>query len=268
MIPTERPSIFKSIRARIIQMRKPPVMTMFLAALQTVFFVSNCISRDHTMDKCIVPTSRNVRFVDYFSHWMWWTRGCTSHDKRTHVWRYGSSLVSHYGVSHLINNLVLTLILGTDMEWIYGSRALLIVWFISGVSGIWSYQAWKNVTDRSTTRLVGSSGAVYGLIGCRISNVILNGDSMYTPELVYRVFFILVYILLDSVIFLIDRNTSIAYTAHWGGVLGGVLGGLAMFKNFDERRWEHATSSILICILSVYLTIANVLTYAPKLESC
>ena len=253
---------------RYLRIKKVPIATTVLILSQFLFFTSNCVLQEHSLRKCLSPGTYHLEFQEYFYSWMFWTRGCLNHDKRNQLWRYGSSPMSHYGIFHLSNNLLLTLILGLDLEWIYGSTTLLSVWSSSCVIGIWTYQSWCNYLGRSTTRLVGSSGGVYGLIGCRVSNLILNGDSMIKPEILFRLAFVVLFLIMDIVGFYLDEGSSIAYTAHWGGAVGGLLSGLLVFKNFEVKKYEKIVSRILIGSLSIYSVIMSVSTYVPKLESC
>ena len=255
-------------RSRLSRIKEVPFVTILLIVSQVGFFISNCVYNRHGLKVCISPHEEDVGFADYFYHWMWWSRGCISHDKRDQLWRYFSSPMSHYGALHITNNLILTMMLGLDIEWIYGHRSLLFVWLSSCMIGIWSYQAWKNVIGKGTTRLVGSSGAVYGLIGCRLSNLLLNGDSMIKMEMVFRTFFVVLFIALDIVGYYIDEGSSIAYMCHWGGAAGGVLSGLVVFKNYEETKLESITSKVLIGVLCVYSIIVCIGTYVIKLDSC
>jgi membrane associated rhomboid family serine protease len=254
--------------SRFSRIQKFPVITSLLIVSQVSFFVSNCVYHSHSFARCLSPNHYDINFPDYFYNWMWWTRGCIGNDKREQIWRYASSPMSHYGGLHIANNLLLTLILGIDIEWIYGRKAIMFVWSSSCVIGIWTYQAWSNYMNRSTTKLVGSSGAVYGLIGCRVANLILNGDSMIKPEMVFRLFFIVLFFILDMVGYYLDEGSSTAFTCHWGGAVGGVLSGLIIFKNYQIKKYEIIVSRILIGFISFYSMITLIHTYNIKLNTC
>ncbi|KAJ8598081.1 hypothetical protein CTAYLR_005585 [Chrysophaeum taylorii] len=250
---------------RCLEGRYFPAMTILLVLVQFCFFVANCAKHDDG-DECLDPSES---FDEYFSHWMWWTLGCRDHDKRLQFYRYGSSAVSHYGVTHLIPNLVITLVLGIDMELFHGPWRVLCVWVVSHCVGLWTYSGLTNLFGPNSIRkLVGSSGAAYGLMGCRVSNIALNFDTMPRQEALTRILLVVLFLAADVYTYAADRSSSVAYLAHWGGAAGGLLAGFAVFRNYVVQEGETIASFVLLAILAPACVIVAIATYLPKPVPC
>lgn len=88
-------------------------------------------------------------------------------------YRLITSVFLHFGIEHLLNNIVMLGALGWYLEPAAGKLRFLIIYFVSGIGGnILSLMA-----NRHYGRLVvsaGASGAVFGLMGALVFVVIRN----------------------------------------------------------------------------------------------
>eukprot|EP00854_Cymbomonas_tetramitiformis_P022235 gene22235-26813_t len=88
------------------------------------------------------------------------------------LWRFISAVYLHAGVLHLLGNMVGLLVYGVQLERSFGGLRLAVVWFVSGFfSMLCSAVFLPNIVS------VGASGAVCGLMGCSLGEVMLNWRS-------------------------------------------------------------------------------------------
>lgn len=89
-------------------------------------------------------------------------------------WRLLSATFLHYGVAHLLMNMVGLYFLGTIAEASLGSKKFLLVYFFSGI-GSMLVVSWLAVKLGSSDQIVvGASGAIMGLLGA-IGAILLQG---------------------------------------------------------------------------------------------
>jgi rhomboid protease GluP len=89
-------------------------------------------------------------------------------------WRLLTATFLHYGVAHLLMNMVGLYLLGTIAEASLGSKKFLLAYFFSGV-GSMLVVSWVAVKLGSSDQIVvGASGAIMGLLGA-IGAILLQG---------------------------------------------------------------------------------------------
>lgn len=102
----------------------------------------------------------------------------------------------HASISHLVGNVVMQLLIGIGLERVHGSLRVALLYTLSGVAGA------ANVVmfvPRST--VVGASGAIYGLMGVTLANVVVNWDVM--PNRWWRLLFSAVLVAQDAVLYFV-----------------------------------------------------------------
>ncbi len=88
-------------------------------------------------------------------------------------YRLLTSTFLHFGIEHLLNNMVMLGALGFNLEPEIGRIRFLVVYFVSGIGGnICSLLI--NVSRGETVVSAGASGAVFGLTGALLCAVIRN----------------------------------------------------------------------------------------------
>lgn len=151
----------------------------------------------------------------------------------------------HGGYVHLIINMFFLMIFGSFLESVVGSAFFLILYLGTGVvaAAVFTF-----VTGLSSAPLIGASGAINGLIGFFILAFWRQKVSfMYflLPRSGYSGIvelpgwtFMILWVIGDftSLMATVPETGGVAYSAHIGGVLGGMLLG-ALFLT-----WRKATS--------------------------
>lgn len=88
-------------------------------------------------------------------------------------YRLFSSLFLHFGMEHLLNNMVLLGALGVNLEAETGKVRFLLIYFMAGLGGN-LLSLWWNMTGERFVVSAGASGAVFGLMGALLWVVIKN----------------------------------------------------------------------------------------------
>ncbi|WP_100445121.1 rhomboid family intramembrane serine protease [Glycomyces xiaoerkulensis] len=165
-------------------------------------------------------------------------------------YRLLTSTFMHFGVVHLLFNMVVLWILGRVLEKDLGSLRYLAVYLLSGLGGSVATYVFANPETWSA----GASGAIYGLFGALIMvNRRLSRDNSG------------LYVLLGLNLALTFLVPTISITGHLGGLVGGALcGAVLSFTPRPHRRILHWVGFAAILALLFVLTVwrTGVLTAA------
>ncbi|NVO31960.1 rhomboid family intramembrane serine protease [Hymenobacter lapidiphilus] len=136
-------------------------------------------------------------------------------------WRLLTSTFLHGGFGHLLLNLLTLVFLGLLTERLVGSRRLLVVYLLSGVSASLTSLWWHSQGVNS----VGASGAIFGLYGLLLATLLRRPASLSRSERAALGLFVL-YFMVNSLVGGLEAHTT-DNAAHVGGLLAGaVLGAL------------------------------------------
>lgn len=86
-------------------------------------------------------------------------------------YRLVTSLFLHFGIQHLLNNMVMLGALGWNLELETGRIRFLIIYFVSGIGGNILSLVLNQLSGRNVIS-AGASGAVFGLMGALLCVVI------------------------------------------------------------------------------------------------
>jgi membrane associated rhomboid family serine protease len=154
-------------------------------------------------------------------------------NSRHNTWQnWISYQFAHSGWSHLFWNMVFLMIFGTFIEIQLGGVAVLLGYLVGGVVGALSY---SHLSGISFSPLVGASASVSGLMGIVVTAFFSHRLKFFYWLLPLKGYFgyaylpawlvIIVYILPDISGFFssVPEFGSVAYSAHIGGLISGVL---------------------------------------------
>jgi rhomboid protease GluP len=134
--------------------------------------------------------------------------------RHTHEWwRIIACAFLHLGFFHIGLNMYALYVLGPMLEAMWGSARLLLLYFVSAISGSCLVIWWGS-------NVVGASGAICGLLGSLGVWVMLNRDHL-PPELAAG----LTRMVTINILILggISFMSGISWQGHLGGALGGAL---------------------------------------------
>ncbi|EZG45596.1 putative transmembrane protein [Gregarina niphandrodes] len=145
--------------------------------------------------------------------------------KEKEAWRLLWSIFLHAGVFHIVVNLTAILALGRLIEPDWGTRRFLFVFLISGLTGnMTSCALDDNVVS------VGSSGAIYGVLGALLVYIFEFWDSIPLAQTIFTA-------TASCCIFAVITSfiPHIDIYAHIGGFFSGLLAALATCTRIGWR---------------------------------
>ncbi|MCM1158448.1 MAG: rhomboid family intramembrane serine protease [Bacteroidales bacterium] len=142
-----------------------------------------------------------------------------------------TSIFLHFGLSHLLNNMLLLFYAGCELERRIGSFPYFVLYFLSGICGnIVSLVYYHDIGEKAVS--AGASGAIFGIIGALM--VVLVGKDTKTENLTpVRLFFLAVLTIHYGI-----TTTGVDNAAHIGGLLSGIIGGFLLSKISQYGKLE------------------------------
>lgn len=163
-----------------------------------------------------------------------------------------TSMFMHAGWLHLLGNMLYLYIFGDNVEDIFGHAGYLIFYMISGLvasfthitsilfaSEIGIFIGVPQVSDL-TVGVVGASGAISGVLGAymvlyptsRILTLVFYGWIIIVP--IPAIFFLGFWFLMQWLLAVFDVTGGVAYWAHIGGFIAGII--LALVFGLKRKR--------------------------------
>lgn len=156
--------------------------------------------------------------------------------QRHEYYRLFTSLFLHFGMSHLLNNMVLLGALGWNLEIETGKIRFLIIYFISGLGGNMLSLVY-GLSQNYQAVSAGASGAIFGLMGALLYVVIANRGRM--GRLSDR-----------GVLFMIILSLYFGFTsegvdnwAHIGGLVCGFILSVILYRPAGSHRKSYRKNS-------------------------
>ena len=116
--------------------------------------------------------------------------------------------LTHAGLLHLGFNMYALMVLGNPLEAAFGARKLLLVFFVSLLTGSLTSAYFASATSYS----VGASGAIFGLFGAMVIVGNRIGAEVRSIYVIIGINFAIGFIL-----------GGIDWKAHLGGLIGGLI---------------------------------------------
>lgn len=145
-------------------------------------------------------------------------------------YRLITSLFLHFGIQHLLNNMVMMGALGYQLENEIGRIKFLLIYFISGIGGNLCSLYW-NVSHGEQVISAGASGAIFGLMGALLYIVAVNRGRL--GRLSGRGMLIMVALSLYFGL----TSSGVDNSAHIGGLIWGILITVLLYR---RKRMDHS----------------------------
>ena len=136
--------------------------------------------------------------------------------QRGEYYRLFSSMFLHFGYDHLVNNMIVLVAMGWNLELDIGKVKFLIVYFVSGLAGN-VLSAWWDIQTGSMAISAGASGAIRNR--GRIGDISGRG-------LVFMIVLTLYYGFTSG---------GVDNMAHIGGLLAGFLSGVLLYRKRKDK---------------------------------
>ena len=143
-------------------------------------------------------------------------------------YRIFTSMFLHFGISHLVNNMVLLGALGWNLELEIGKIRLLIIYLISGIGGN-LLSLYREIATETYAVSAGASGAIFGLMGALFYVVAANRGRL--GRLSGRGMLVMVMLSLYFGL----TSSGVDNWAHIGGLISGFVMAVILYrgKNAD-----------------------------------
>ncbi len=141
-------------------------------------------------------------------------------------WRLLTSVFMHFGIGHIINNMLVLYVLGDNLERALGKVRYLILYLVCG-TGAGAVSLWFDQTFVSTETVsvsAGASGAVFGVIGGLLYAVAVNRgqlEDLRTRQLAVMVILSLYFGF---------TSTGVNNAAHVAGLVIGIIMGAILYR--------------------------------------
>lgn len=149
-------------------------------------------------------------------------------------YRLITSIFMHFGINHLLNNMLVLFVLGDNMERALGSVKYLLFYFLSGIGGN-IFSLVMNMGEQGYYVVsAGASGAIFGVVGGLVYAVVVNKghlEDLSTSQLMILILFTLYHGF---------TNAGIDNAAHIGGLIAGVLLGIVFYRK-PKRKGQDGT---------------------------
>jgi len=142
------------------------------------------------------------------------------------TWRFFTSMFLHIGIGHLITNAIGLIILGLEMERLYGPDRYIIIYILAGLFGSFLSFAVRGPNVLSA----GASGAIFGIIGMNLIFFLLNRHILgeFGHHRIILTSIIIVYYLYSGF-----RTPGIDNFAHLGGLFAGFILGYGLSPRYE-----------------------------------
>lgn len=143
-------------------------------------------------------------------------------------YRLVTSVFMHFGVSHLMNNMLVLFVLGDNLERALGHVKYLIFYLLCGV-GANLISMTVNLMTGSLSVGAGASGAIFGVVGGLVYAVGVNRGRL--EDLTSRQLGVMILLTLYHGF----TSMNIDNAAHIGGLAAGILLGILLYRK--PRRY-------------------------------
>lgn len=138
-------------------------------------------------------------------------------------WRLFTSMFMHFGLMHILNNMVMLGAVGRIVEIAMGHVRFLIAYIVAGIcGGALSYAVMLHNNDYAVS--AGASGAIFGMVGALVWIVIVN-RGFYEGISRQQVIFMVILMIYYGV-----STSGVDNWDHLGGLAGGFIISIVLYR--------------------------------------
>lgn len=149
-------------------------------------------------------------------------------------YRLVTAMFMHFGIEHIINNMIILFALGDNLERALGHIKYLIFYLVCGIGSNWVSMMINSVD--SLTVSAGASGAIFGVVGGLLYAVLINKgrlEGLSTRQMV---------VMIALSLYLGFTDSGVDNAAHVSGLILGILFGIILYrkpKKVIDRRENY-----------------------------
>lgn len=148
-------------------------------------------------------------------------------------YRLLTSVFMHFGISHLLNNMLVLFVLGDNLERALGKVKYLIFYLLCGVGANIISLTYNMEMNEYYIVSAGASGAIFGVVGGLVYAVIVNRgrlEDLGTAQLMILILFTLYHGF---------TSAGIDNAAHIGGLMIGILLGIILYRKPKRKKQDN-----------------------------
>lgn len=138
-------------------------------------------------------------------------------------YRLLTAVFMHFGIRHIVYNMLILFILGNNLERAMGHMKYLIFYLICGI-GANIVSVMLNVSMDKIVVSAGASGAIFGVIGGLLYAVIINHGRL--EDVSARQLIVMIFLSL----YLGFTSTEVNNTAHVAGLIIGIVMAVLLYR--------------------------------------
>lgn len=148
-------------------------------------------------------------------------------------YRLITAMFMHFGIGHLMNNMMILFALGDNLERALGHGKYLIFYLVCGIGSNWISMMFNG--NDAVTVSAGASGAIFGIIGGLLYAVMANKgqlEDLSTRQLVVMILFSLYFGFV---------STGVDNVAHVAGLILGILSGIILYRRPAKKQGREGS---------------------------
>lgn len=172
-------------------------------------------------------------------------------------WRAFTCMFLHAGLLHLAMNMIVLFSIGPFMERLLGNGGFLVLYIVAGLAG-----SLLSMAHSAMVVSVGASGAIFGLYGALIG-FLLRARGTLPKDIFQQLLRMAGAFVLYNIIFAAGIK-AVDQSAHFGGLIGGFLGGVVLGHPLDAGGFSaRARRGAILAVLGAGLFAALMMSM-PK----
>lgn len=140
-----------------------------------------------------------------------------------------TSMFLHFGIQHIFNNMLVLYIVGDNLERAVGKWKYLVIYLCGGLCGN-LLSMWVSLRSNDFAVSAGASGAIFAVVGALLYIVIRNKGRLEDLSSMQLLLVIACTLYCGFV------NSGIDNAAHIGGLLGGFVLGVLLYRKKKFRQ--------------------------------
>lgn len=157
-----------------------------------------------------------------------------------YIWQFVTYMFLHIGFMHIFLNMFILWMFGSEVERYFGSKNFVIYYLICGIGG-----GLFHILLHPNSITIGASGAIYGIL-VAFGVLFPNRQILMFPFFITlkAKHWVLIFVGIELLFGILDRQDGTAHFAHLGGMLIGFLylksrWNLGFFATFLHKKTEE-----------------------------
>lgn len=143
-------------------------------------------------------------------------------------YRLLTAMFMHFGIRHIVNNMLVLFALGDNLERALGHVKYLIFYLACGIGSNWISMMGNGADSMIVS--AGASGAIFGIVGGLLYAVMINRGQL--EDLSTRQLVVMIFISLYAGF----TSTGVDNVAHISGLILGILLGILLYRKPKKQN--------------------------------